>query len=54
MREKEEDKSYVGRMRETEQIKRNGKPLTQEERQHNLDWLKRFTDRPKITRNKEV
>jgi len=53
MRDKKESKPYIGRMRETELIMRNGKPLTEIQQQHNLEQMLKFCDRPKIIRNKE-
>ncbi len=52
MREKKEEKPYIGRMRETELIKRGKKALTKEEQEHNLEKMIEFCDRPKITRNR--
>jgi len=49
-KEEKEKLHYIGRHKETDYIKKDKKPLTEEEKQHNLECMLEHYNRPRIVR----
>jgi len=54
-KKEEQEKRYIGRLKETELIQRTSeKPLTNKQKDHNLEAILKYFNRPKLVRKDNV